>query len=136
MPIERVLKDTKHPGRPVRVAFRDPVRLADGTWSCQLSVRGIVGFKPIRKSVYGADSLQSLQLALEYAALQLAPFEGRLVWETGNSGLLRAIPMFLPLAYRHRIHRAIDAEVTRWANDAKRRHRSSARASRRSKPAV
>jgi hypothetical protein len=136
MPIERVLKDTKNPRNLVRITFRDPAQLTDGTWSCQVSVRGVAGVKPIRKSVYGADSLQSLQLALEYAAQQLAPFEGRLVWDTGNSGLLRAIPMFLPLSYRRRIHRAIDAEVTRWASNSKRRHGRSTRPRRRGKPAV
>jgi hypothetical protein len=121
---ERRLSVVGEPDREIVITIGQPYRSEPEGWACSYAVTGLpTGGSGV---VYGADSLQALQNAIEGARVALKASRLVCTWGggvRGEVGLPRAVPTFEGSGFREKIERYIDREVRKFVRMAKARHR-------------
>jgi hypothetical protein len=102
------------------IGVPQPVRGSD--WGCAVQITGLTRWLSRTRFVFGIDGIQALELAMQYARVNLETSQYDLTWldATGDLGLPRFLPT-LPKAYRDRIERTIEREVHRFYVEATRK---------------
>ena len=115
------------PGREVVLTIGkprpDPKR--PDAWVCTVLLEGLP--KERRRLGHGIDAVQALQDAMMYARYELDRCRLSLTWLDGESddyGLPRTVPSFPGTGLREKIEAIIDRQLKRFANEAKKRHKS------------
>ncbi len=89
-------------------------------WLCAFQIRGLGD--DAAKRVYGVDSMQALQLAIEVIRATLLARGDDLAWlDLPDVGFGRGVPVFLGKRRVARLNRAIDREIALWSRAATRR---------------
>ena len=95
-------------------------------WLCAYQIRGLAD--DAVKRVYGVDSMQALQLALEVIRATLLAQDDALAWlDLPDVGFGRTVPVFLGKRRVARLNQAIDREIALWSRAAMRRGKELAR---------
>ena len=95
-------------------------------WLCAYQIRGLAD--DAVKRVYGVDSMQALQLALEVIRATLLARGDALAWlDLPDVGFGRVVPVFLGKRRVARLNQAIDREIALWSRAATRRGRATRR---------
>ncbi|MCU0731020.1 MAG: hypothetical protein MUE84_05470 [Hyphomonas sp.] len=110
-----------------------------GEYGCRVTISGLPDRVRESRVIFGADGMQSLQLALWYMRSQL--MRSRVARSLGPSalGFPPIVPMHLPDRYQHSIERAIRGEELRWDRECRKLielHEGKGRRRARSKAAV
>ncbi len=123
---ERLLSVVGEPDRTLVVRIGQPRPSDPEGWACEFAVVGLEGAAGV---VYGVDSLQALQNAVEAARVALRSSRLVCTWAggvPGEVGLPRSVPTFEGSGFREKIEHHIDREVrkfVRWAKGSRgRRH--------------
>jgi hypothetical protein len=120
---QRVLKVVNEPGRTIVVLIAQPELDPDsaGDWICRFYIDGIDDGGPY--IAHGADSLQSLLLAMEDVRRKLDDSGLLLVWqndEPGNVCIPRMVPYLFGGAFARDIERYIDDRMANHVPAAER----------------
>ena len=77
------------------------------------------------KYVFGIDSLQALQLAMQGAGVVLESAKQKLEWlgQTEDVGMPKFLP-WLPKRQQDRLEAIVEREITKWLRRAKRAHKA------------
>jgi hypothetical protein len=124
---ERVLSVVGEPDGTLVVRIGQPRPSEPEGWACDFAVVGLEGGSGV---VYGVDSLQALQNAVDAARVTLKSSRLVCTWAggvPGEVGLPRTVPTFEGSGFREKIERHIDRELrkfVRWAKRSRGRRRS------------
>jgi hypothetical protein len=124
---ERHLSVVGEPDREFVIRIGQPRPSDPEGWACDFAVVGVDEGSGV---VYGVDSLQALQNAIEAARATIRSSRLVCTWEggvPGEVGLPRTVPTFEGSGFRERIERHIDRELrkfVRWAKRSGRRRAS------------
>ena len=118
----RVFQKAGKSKRPVVLTIGVP-QMVGSNWGCAVKITGLGPPLSRPRFVFGADALQALHLAMQFASVTLETSGHELEWlgEAGDLGLPKFLPNYLPRPQQDRLERIVDREMARFSATAKRR---------------
>jgi hypothetical protein len=112
-------------GKPVVVTLGVPQAVPGSDWACALQITGLNTTWRRPKYVFGIDSVQALQLAMQGAGAVLESAGQKLEWlgQTEDLGMPKFLP-WLPKVQQERLEAIIERELTTWVRRAERAHKT------------
>jgi hypothetical protein len=106
----------------VVIALGRPQQVSDDEWSCAFSTN--VASPEKMQQAHGVDAFQALLLAIEGIHSALSRSGQRLNWiaEPGDTGIPRLTPTSFGLAFRQRVERMLDDEISRHTEEGRQRY--------------